>query len=157
MRGGHMRKILLASLSAALISTSLLYASAKIRPANSSDSAGPNEASAQKAGPQLSPEEIISRFTKKETELREVWKEYAYTQESKLQALGAANTVSGEFYQVSEFVFNDGGVRIERIIKAPPPTLIQAGLEMTAEDKNAFINLQPFALTSDDLPNYFVS
>jgi hypothetical protein len=152
-----MRKILLASLSAALISTSLLYASAKIRPANSNDSAGPNEASAQKAGPQLSPEEIISRFTKKETELREIWKEYAYTQESKLQALGPANTISGEFYQVSEFVFNDAGARIERIIKAPPSTLIQAGLEMTAEDKNAFINLQPFALTSDDLPNYFVS
>ena len=152
-----MRKILLASLSAALISTSLLYASAKIRPANSNDSAGPNEASAQKAGPQLPPEEIINRFTKKETELREIWKEYAYTQESKLQAIGPANTISGEFYQVSEFVFNDAGARIERIIKAPPQTLSQAGLEMTAEDKNAFINLQPFALTSDDLPNYFVS
>jgi hypothetical protein len=152
-----MRKILLASLSAALISTSLLYASAKIRPANLNDSAGPNEASAQKAGPQLSPEEIISRFTKKESELREVWKEYAYTQESKLQVLGPANTVSGEFYQVSEFVFNDAGVRIERILKAPPSTLDQTGLQMTAEDKNAFINLQPFALTSEDLPSYFVS
>ena len=152
-----MRKILLASLSAALISTSLLYASAKIRPANSNDSAGPNEASAQKAGPQLPPEEIISRFTKKESELREVWKEYAYTQESKLQVLGPANTVSGEFYQVSEFVFNDAGVRIERILKAPPSTLDQTGLQMTPEDKNAFINLQPFALTSEDLPSYFVS
>jgi hypothetical protein len=152
-----MRKILLASLSAALISTSLLYASAKIRPANSNDSAGPNEASAQKAGPQLPPEEIISRFTKKETELREIWKEYAYTQESKLQAIGPANTISGEFYQVSEFVFNDAGARIERIIKAPPSTLDRAGLTMTAEDKNAFINLQPFALAAEDLSNYFVS
>ena len=152
-----MRKILFASLSAALILTSLLYASAKIRPANSGATVAPNEASAQKSGPQLPPEEIISRFTKKESELREIWKEYAYTQESKLQVVGPANTISGEFYQVSEFVFNDAGARIERIIKAPPQTLSQAGLEMTAEDKNAFINLQPFALTSDDLPNYFVS
>src|SRR5215468_5397216 len=157
MRGGHMRKILLASLSAALISTSLLYVSAKIRPTNSNDSAGPNDASAQKAGPQLPPEEIISRFTKKESELREVWKEYAYTQESKLQVVGPANTISGEYYQVSEFVFNDAGARIERILKAPPSTLDQAGLTMTAEDKNAFINLQPFALAAEDLPNYFVS
>src|SRR5215475_8397532 len=157
MRGGHMRKILLASLSAALISTSLLYASAKIRPTNSNDSAGPNEASAQKAGPQLPPEEIISRFTKKESELREVWKEYAYTQESKLSVVGPADTISGEFYQVSEFVFNDAGARIERIIKAPPSTLDQAGLQMTAEDKNALINLQPFALAAEELPNYFVS
>src|SRR5215471_20386353 len=149
-----MRKILLASLVAAFISTSLFYASAKIR---STDSAGKNAASAQKSGPQMSPEEIISRFTKKESELREVWKEYAYTQESKLQVIGPADTISGEFYQVSEFVFNDAGTRIERILKAPPSTLDQAGLTMTAEDKNALVNLQPFALTAEELPNYFVS
>src|SRR5262249_56790173 len=113
MRGGHMRKILLASGAAALILTSLLYASAKIRRANSGDWANSIAVSAQKAGqkagPQLPPEEIISRFTKKEGELREVWKEYAYTQESKLQVIGPADTISGEYYQVSEFVFNDAG------------------------------------------------
>jgi len=152
-----MRKILLASLVAALVSTSLLYASAKIRSTNSDDSANSNEASAQKSGPQLPPEEIINRFTKKESELREIWKEYAYTQESKLQVIGPADTVSGEYYQVSEFVFNDAGTRIERIIKAPPSTLGQAGLTMTAEDKNALVNLQPFALAAEELSNYFVS
>jgi hypothetical protein len=153
-----MRKILLASLVAAFISTSLFYASAKIRSTDSGGQARPNGASAQKSGgPQMSPEEIISQFTKKESELREIWKEYAYTQESKLQVLGPADTISGEYYQVSEFVFNDAGTRIERIIKAPPSTLDQAGLTMTAEDKNALVNLQPFALASEELPNYFVS
>jgi len=152
-----MRKILLASCAAALISTSLLYASAKIRPTNSGDPATSIATSAQKAGPQIPPEEIIKRFTKKESELREIWKEYAYVQESKLQVLGPADTISGEFYQVSEFVFNDAGARIERIIKAPPSTLDQAGLSMTAEDKNALVNLQPFALAAEELPNYFVS
>jgi hypothetical protein len=152
-----MRKILLVLGAGALISTSLLFASAKIRPANSGATVAPSEPSAQKSGPQLSPEEVISRFTKKESELREIWKEYAYTQESKLQVLGPADTISGEYYQVSEFVFNDAGARIERIIKAPPPTLDRAGLTMTAEDKNAFINLQPFALAAEDLSNYFVS
>lgn len=152
-----MRKILLASLVVALISTSLLLASPKSRGANSDDSTNSIAASAQKAGPQLPPEEIIRQFTKKESELREIWKEYAYMQESKLQVLGPADTIRGEFYQVSEFVFNDAGARIERIIKAPPSTLDQAGLGMTAEDKNAFVNLQPFALSAEDLPNYFVS
>jgi hypothetical protein len=114
-------------------------------------------AAAQKSRPQLPPEEIIRQFTKKESELRDIWKEYSYIQESKLQVLGPADTISGEFFQVSEFVFNDAGTRIERIIKAPPSTLDQAGLRMTAEDKNAFINLQPFALTAEDLPNYYVS
>ncbi|MGE0130191.1 MAG: hypothetical protein AB7U82_19065 [Blastocatellales bacterium] len=149
-----MRKTSFALLVAACVLTSLLSAlaaSAKIQPVNS------DEPSAQKQGPQLPPEEIIRQFTKKESELREIWKEYSYVQESKLQVLGPADTISGEYYQVSEFVFNDAGQRLERIVKAPPSTLDQAGLRMTAEDKNAFINLQPFALSAEDLPNYYVS
>lgn len=105
---------------------------------------------------QLSPEEIIKRFTQKESELFEAWKDYAYQQETKLQVIGQAKTISGEFYQLSEFVFSDAGKRIERILKAPPSTLDNAGLTMTQEDKNAFINLQPFALTAAELPNYQV-
>jgi hypothetical protein len=105
---------------------------------------------------QLPPEEIIKRFTQKESELFEAWKDYAYQQETKLQVIGQAKTISGEFYQLSEFVFSDAGKRIERILKAPPSTLDNAGLTMTQEDKNAFINLQPFALTAQELPNYQV-
>jgi hypothetical protein len=148
---------MLASLAVALISTSLLSASPKIRSTSSGDPVNSIAASAQKASPQLPPEEVIRRFTQKESELREIWKEYAYTQESKLQVLGPADTIRGEFYQVSEFVFNDAGARIERIIKAPPSTLDQVGLTMTPEDKNALVNLQPFALATEELPNYFVS
>ncbi len=145
----EMKRILFVLLVAAGLTASLWSASA-----NGSSAA--DESSAQKSGPQLPPEETIRQFTKKESELREIWKEYSYIQESKLQVLGPADTISGEFFQASEFVFTDAGARIERIIKAPPSTLDQAGLRMTAEDKNAFINLQPFALTAEDLPNYNV-
>jgi hypothetical protein len=103
---------------------------------------------------ELSSDEIIRRFTTKESELREVWKEYAYRQETKFQVLGPANTISGEFYQVSEFVFNDAGKRIERILKAPIPTLDRTGLRMSPEDRNALVNLQAFSLTAEELPNY---
>lgn len=104
----------------------------------------------------LSPEEIIKRFTEKESELREVWTNYAYQQESKYQLIGPADTISADFYQVSEFVFSDDGKRIQRIIKAPPSALEQSGM-LTKEDKDALINLQPFALTMKELPNYKVS
>lgn len=117
----------------------------------------PVQTTAQSPAGQPSPEEIIRQFTTKESELREVWKEYSYQQESRMQVIGPANTISGEYYQVSDFVFNDAGTRLEKIIKAPPSTLDRAGLIMTQEDKNAFINLQPFALTAEDLPNYSVS
>jgi hypothetical protein len=106
---------------------------------------------------ELSQDEIIRRFTAKESELREVWKEYAYRQETKLQVLGQANTISGEFYQVSEFVFNDAGKRIERILKAPIPTLDRTGLSMSPEDRNALVNLQAFSLTAEELHSYKVS
>ena len=100
------------------------------------------------------PEEIIRRFTEKESELRELWKEYTYKQETKFQVLGPANTVSGEFYQLSEFVFTDAGKRVERILRAPQSTLERTGLVMTAEDRNSLINLQPFALTAEELQSY---
>ena len=103
------------------------------------------------------PQEIIKEFTTRESELLELWKEYSYKQESRLQVLGPAKIVSGEYYQMSEFVFNDAGKRIERILRAPQPTLDKAGLTMTMEDKNAFVNLQPFALTAEELPSYSLS
>jgi len=117
----------------------------------------PVQTSQQNPAKSFTPEEVIRQFTNKESELRDIWKEYSYQQESRMQVIGPANTVSGEYYQVSEFVFNDAGNRLEKIIKAPPSTLDRAGLTMTQEDKNAFINLQPFALTAEDLPNYTVS
>jgi hypothetical protein len=109
------------------------------------------------ANKELAPAEIIKQFTQRESELLEIWKEFAYKQESRVQVLGPADTVSGEYYQVSEFVFNDAGKRLERILKAPPSTLGRAGVEFTVEDRNALINLQPFALTAEELPNYTLS
>ncbi len=103
----------------------------------------------------LPPTEIIRRFTEKESELRQVWINYAYQQETKFQELGPAKTISGEFYQVSEFVFDDAGKRLERILKAPIPTLQR--LIMSPEDRNALTNLQPFALAKEELPNYNVT
>jgi len=145
-----MKRISLALLTAAILMASLWTASAQ-QPA-AKPSAPP-----QKSSQQLSPEEVIKRFTAKESELREVWRDYQYQQETKLQVLGPANVISGEFYQVSEFVFNDAGKRLERILKAPPSTLDQTGLRMSQEDRDALVNLQPFALAQQDLPNYNVS
>ncbi|HMV47284.1 MAG TPA: hypothetical protein PLD20_11670 [Blastocatellia bacterium] len=150
-----MKKSLLALLIAGALAASLWPASAHPFNANPVRTKADNMPPASTT--QISPEEVIKRFTEKESELREIWKEYSYQQETKLQVLGPANVVSGEFYQVSEFVFNDAGKRLERILKAPPSTLDQTGLRMSQEDRDALINLQPFALAKEDLPNYSVS
>lgn len=100
--------------------------------------------------------DLIKQFTAKESELREVWTNYSYIQESKIQRIGPGNTITGDFYQLSEFVFTDAGKRIQRILRAPQSVLEMEGV-LTAEDKNALINLQPFALTAEELPNYNVA
>ncbi len=141
-----MKKIALALLIVTALTASLWTASAQQQ----------TPAPTQKSTQQLSPEELIKRFTAKESELNEIWKEYQYIQESKIQTIGQANTVTGEFYQVSEFVFNDAGKRLQRIIKAPLSELERSGV-LTQEDKNALTNLQPFALTTQELSLYNVS
>lgn len=133
----------------------LLISLRPVRAQNRTD--GQSTSPAPVVSAQLSPDEVIKRFTSKESDLREVWKDYAYRQETKLQVLGPANTISGEYYQVSDFVFDDKGRRIEKIVRAPQSTLDQAGLIMTADDKNAMVNLQPFALSKEELPNYKLS
>lgn len=100
--------------------------------------------------------DLIKQFTTKESELREVWTNYSYIQESKIQRIGPGDTITGDFYQLSEFVFTDAGKRIQRILRAPQSVLEMEGV-LTAEDKNALINLQPFALTAEELPNYNVA
>lgn len=104
-----------------------------------------------------SAQELIKQFTAKESELRTIWTEYQYQQESKLQVIGPAGIVSGELYELSEFVFTDAGKRVQRILRAPRSTLQDAGLQFTNEDRAALIDLQPFSLTSEELPNYNVS
>src|SRR5437762_11584746 len=98
---------------------------------NRTGTPSPVTSSSASSGQQTSPDEIIRRFTRRESELHERWKEYIYRQETKLQVLGPADTISGEFYQLSEFILNDAGNRMERILKAPQPTLDRAGLIMT--------------------------
>jgi hypothetical protein len=146
-----MKRVLLA-LSIAIALNAELWTASSHQLSNIADDQTP-----QKPAQNLSPEEVIKRFTAKESELREVWRDYSYIQETKLQVLGPANVISGEFYQVSEFVFNDAGKRLERILRAPQSTLDQTGLRMSQEDRDALVNLQPFALAQQDLPNYNVS
>ncbi|MBK8315683.1 MAG: hypothetical protein IPL01_17415 [Acidobacteria bacterium] len=68
----------------------------------------------QKPALPLTPEEIIRRFTNKESELREIWKEFSYQQESRLQVLGPGQHRFRRVFQVSDFVFNDAGMRLEQ-------------------------------------------
>jgi len=104
-----------------------------------------------------SPEQIqniIQEFAAKEKLFKEARNNYTYHQINKLNELDADANVVGTFQQEWDILYDDSGKRIERVTYAPPDTL--KGLLVTKEDLDAMRNIQPFVLTTDELPEYDV-
>ncbi len=99
------------------------------------------------------PEEIIKRFAAKEKEFKEARDQYTYRQDVKVQVLDG-DTVKGEYHEVFDVVFDDGGKRLENVVFAPQSSLDQAGLSMDQEDFDDIRNRLPFVLTSDEIAEY---
>lgn len=106
-------------------------------------------------GQQLSEAEIdnlIRRFAAKETEFARAREAYTWRQRYKIEELDLSGKVIGKMESVADIVFTDEGKRIERIVYAPLNTL--QGLLLTPEDEQDLRNVQPFVLTTKDLPDY---
>ena len=102
-----------------------------------------------------SPEEvqhIIHEFAAKEKVFREARNNYTYHQVNRVEELGPDNEVVGTFQQEWDILYQDNGKRIERVTYAPPDTL--KGLIVTQEDIENFRSIQPFVLSTEDLPEY---
>jgi hypothetical protein len=99
-------------------------------------------------------QQIIQEFAAKEKVFKEARDNYTYHQINKVQTLDADRSVTGQFLQEWDILYDDAGRRIEKVTYAPLETLSNAGLLITREDLDAMRNIQPFVLTSDDLPDY---
>jgi hypothetical protein len=97
---------------------------------------------------------IIHEFAAKEKVFREARNNYTYHQINKVQELGSENEVVGTYEQEWDILYDDSGKRIEKVTYAPLNTL--KGLIVTQEDIEGFRNIQPFVLTTDELPEYEV-
>src|SRR5689334_10509532 len=96
--------------------------------------------------------DVIRRFAAAESENKIARNNYTFVQDFDLLTLGAADSVTGRFKRVSEIVYDDLGNRIEKITFFPQPTLTE--LQITPEDMRDLAGVQPFALTTEDLPKY---
>jgi len=127
-------------------------------PASSGTASQPSSKPSTTSGASLrdpSPEEvqkIIQEFAAKEELFREARNNYTYHQINKVQTLDADGSVDGQYEQAWDILYDDSGKRIERVTFAPPDTLKR--IMMTAEDLNAFRNIQPFVLTTEEVPEY---
>lgn len=108
----------------------------------------------QTAAQQQSTAEIIRRFAESETQNKIARSNYTFTQDIDVMTLGEAGSIIGRMRRTSDIVYDDRGVRFEKITFFPPSTL-QPG-QFTKEDMEDLAGVQPFALTAEDLPKYQV-
>jgi hypothetical protein len=101
--------------------------------------------------PQPSVEEIIRKFAAAESENKIARNQYTFTQDVDVMTLGEAGSITGRFRRTSDIVYDDLGKRFERISFFPPSTL---QVTFTAADMQDLAGVQPFALSTEDLPKY---
>jgi hypothetical protein len=97
-------------------------------------------------------QEVIRRFAAAESENKLARNNYTFTQEVDIVTLGPANSITGRYHRISDIVYDDRGERVEKITYFPPSTLTE--LIITREDLQDLAGIQPFALTTQDLPKY---
>jgi len=89
-------------------------------------------------------DDIVRKFTAKETKFRQALNEYFFKRDALIQELGMGGQVIGEYHRISDFTFDDKGNRFEKINFFPMPSL--QGATMTNEDLDDLGGVNPFAL-----------
>jgi hypothetical protein len=123
-----------------------------------SSSPAPAATPAQTAGGQASADslplpvnEIIRRFAQHESDFKLARDNYTYTQEVLVEDVAPNH---GEYRVTTDVVFTPEGHRYEHDTYRPAPTLVD--FDLSAEDMKDLENVQPFVLTTEDLPKYDV-
>jgi hypothetical protein len=96
----------------------------------------------------VDPAEIIQKFAAKELEFKEARNNYTYRQSVKLEELEGG----GKWEEVDDIIFTPDGKRIEKVIYAPVISLHH--ISLSPEDVQDLRNVQPFVLTTPDIPDY---
>jgi hypothetical protein len=99
------------------------------------------------------PEEIITRFAAKEKLFKEAREHYTYREDIKVQTRDG-DTVTGEFHEVFDVLYDDKGKHMENVVYAPQSSLENGGLSLDEGDIQDFRNRLPFVLTTDEIPEY---
>jgi hypothetical protein len=105
--------------------------------------------------PSIPAEEIIKRFAEKEAEFKLERDNYTYTQDFSIQTLDDDNRPDGEYRMASDVVFTPDGKRFEKVTFAPANTLER--IMLSEQDLDDVRNVQPFVLTTTELPKYNVT
>jgi len=102
----------------------------------------------------VDPAAIIQRFAAKEEQFREARENYTYRQTVKIQELDESGEPEGKYEIVEDIIFSPDGKRTEKVVYAPVSTLQH--ILLTPEDEQDLRNVQPFVLTTSEVPEYYI-
>lgn len=111
-------------------------------------------ADAKKVLSQADIDAIIQKFSAKETAFSQAREQYTYRQTARIQELDDAGGTTGKWEMVSDIIFTPDGQRTEHVVHSPVPTLKQ--ILLTPEDMEDLRSVQPFVLTTSEVPNYWI-
>lgn len=104
------------------------------------------------AATDVNPDDIVRKFAAKEKEFSEARENYTYRQTVKIQELDESGSPEGKYEIVEDIIFSPEGKRTEKVVRAPVSTLEH--ILLTPEDEQDLRNVQPFVLTTDEIPEY---
>ena len=102
--------------------------------------------------PPIPPDEIIKKFTAKESVFREALNHYTYRRTVRVQTVDDDGKVDGEYYQVDDVIFTPDGKRAEKTVFAPANSLQR--ISMSPADFQDIQERLPFVLTTQDAGQY---
>jgi hypothetical protein len=116
--------------------------------------AAPKSASSNGAldPPSVPIDQIVQKFAAREAEFKTERDNFTYTQTFIIQTLDAGGRPDGEYQKKSEIVFTPSGKRYEHDIYDPVPTLER--ITLSQQDLDDLEKVQPFVLTTTELPKY---
>ena len=98
-------------------------------------------------------DEIVQKFAAKEAAFSKARSNYTFRQTARVMTLDDGGGVTGKWEEVTDIIFTSG-TRIEKVAYAPPNTLTAISLD--PGDIQDLRQVQPFVLTTDELPKYFI-
>lgn len=122
-------------------------------PASNSDDHSTSAIS--EAKPPIPVDQIIQRFAAREEEFKEERDNFTYVQDFILQTIDDSGQVDGEYHITTDVTFTPDGKRYEKVIFAPPPSLER--ISVSEQDLDDLKNVQPFVLTTTELPKYDIN
>ena len=108
-----------------------------------------------KEPPSIPVDQIIQQFAEREAEFKTERENFTYVQTFVIQTLDSAEEPDGEYRMTSDVTFTPAGKRYEVVTNAPPPTLER--ITLSEQDFDDLMKIQPFALTTEELPKYDIS